>query len=77
MYKTGDCVRLLENGELDYLFRLDNQVKIRGFRIDLNEISSRMDQYPEILKSVVILNSISGDNGTNNCLFYFKKSYKF
>nr|ACD54728.1 non-ribosomal peptide synthetase, NRPS-like protein [Adineta vaga] len=37
-YKTGDLVRLNENGLLDYLGRKDNQVKLRGQRIELNEI---------------------------------------
>lgn len=37
-YKTGDIVRVLPNGEIDYLGRIDKQVKIRGYRIELQEI---------------------------------------
>ncbi|MEL7408557.1 MAG: amino acid adenylation domain-containing protein, partial [Cyanobacteria bacterium J06558_2] len=53
LYKTGDRVRQLPNGNLEYLGRLDNQVKIRGFRIELGEIEAALNQYPEIKASVV------------------------
>ncbi len=56
LYKTGDWVRRLDNGELDYLARLDNQVKIRGHRIDLDEISMRIEEFPPIAQAAVILN---------------------
>lgn len=38
MYRSGDKGRLLPNGELLHLGRLDNQIKLRGFRIELDEI---------------------------------------
>jgi len=38
MYRSGDRGRLLPNGELLHLGRLDNQIKLRGFRIELDEI---------------------------------------
>jgi amino acid adenylation domain-containing protein/non-ribosomal peptide synthase protein (TIGR01720 family) len=55
IYKTGDRVRYLPNGDLEYLGRLDNQVKIRGFRIELGEIESLLQQHPEIAQAVVIV----------------------
>ena len=38
MYKTGDIVRMLNGGLIDFIGRRDNQVKIRGYRIELDEI---------------------------------------
>jgi amino acid adenylation domain-containing protein len=40
LYRSGDLVRLLPTGELDYLGRIDQQVKIRGFRIETGEIEA-------------------------------------
>jgi acyl carrier protein len=53
VYKTGDRVRYLNDGKLEYLGRLDNQVKIRGFRIELGEIETVLTQHPHILQAVV------------------------
>ncbi|WP_414575218.1 amino acid adenylation domain-containing protein [Anabaena sp. CCY 9402-a] len=62
LYKTGDRVRYLSDGNLEYLGRLDNQVKIRGYRIELGEIDALLSQYPEIQESVVIASeAASGD----------------
>src|SRR5690606_1410032 len=38
LYRTGDLGRFLENGEIEFLGRIDHQVKIRGYRIELGEI---------------------------------------
>lgn len=54
LYKSGDLVRLLANGEMEYLGRIDQQVKVRGFRIELGEIESRMLSYPNIQDVVVV-----------------------
>jgi len=54
LYKTGDLARLLPDGSLEYLGRIDNQVKIRGFRIELGEIETVLVQHPFVLNSLVI-----------------------
>ena len=55
LYKTGDRVRYLLDGNLEYLGRIDYQVKLRGFRIELGEIESALMQHPSIKQAVVIL----------------------
>jgi amino acid adenylation domain-containing protein len=55
LYKTGDLVRYLPDGNLDYLGRIDDQVKIRGFRIELGEIEAVLRQHPSIDESTVIV----------------------
>ncbi|MGV0106429.1 NdaA [Nostoc sp. DSM 114160] len=54
LYKTGDLARYLENGDIEYLDRIDNQVKIRGFRIELGEIEAALLKHPEVREAVVI-----------------------
>lgn len=51
VYKTGDLVKWLPDGNIDFIGRIDNQVKIRGFRIELSEIDSIILEYPEIKES--------------------------
>lgn len=54
LYRTGDLGRLLPNGELAFLGRIDNQVKVRGFRIELDAIASVLDEHPGVKQSAVI-----------------------
>lgn len=54
LYKTGDLVRYLQDGHLEYLGRCDEQVKIRGFRVELGEIATVIAQHPDVQESVVI-----------------------
>ncbi|HCX2472902.1 TPA: amino acid adenylation domain-containing protein, partial [Staphylococcus aureus] len=44
MYRSGDIVRLLPDGNIDYLYRKDKQVKIRGFRIELSEVEHALER---------------------------------
>lgn len=55
LYKTGDLVRYLPDGYLEYLGRVDDQVKLRGFRIELGEIETTLTQHPEVRDAVVIV----------------------
>ncbi len=54
LYKTGDLVRHLPDGNIEYIGRNDFQVKIRGFRIELGEIEQQLQQYPGIKQALVL-----------------------
>ena len=53
VYHTGDVVRYLPNGEIDFLGRNDGQVKVRGFRIELSEVEGVIREYPGIKDACV------------------------
>lgn len=56
LYNTGDLVRMLPDGNLQFIGRADFQVKIRGQRIELGEVESIISQHPSI-KSVLVMKS--------------------
>ncbi|BAY66479.1 amino acid adenylation domain-containing protein [Calothrix brevissima NIES-22] len=62
LYKTGDLVRYLADGNIEYLGRIDNQVKIRGFRIELGEVENALSQHPSIQQvTVLVREDVPGD----------------
>ncbi|MDP5142587.1 amino acid adenylation domain-containing protein, partial [Rheinheimera baltica] len=61
LYRSGDLVRRLDNGELEYLGRMDHQTKLRGFRIELGEIEHSLLGCAGIQDAVVLLkNAVDG-----------------
>ena len=54
IYKSGDLIKYLPDGNLAFIERIDNQVKIRGFRIELGEVESTLCSYTGIKEAVVI-----------------------
>ncbi|RYD60744.1 MAG: amino acid adenylation domain-containing protein, partial [Verrucomicrobiaceae bacterium] len=52
VYRTGDRARFYENGDLQFLGRLDHQIKLRGYRIELGEIESLLEKHPAIEQAV-------------------------
>ncbi|MFT5193865.1 MAG: amino acid adenylation domain-containing protein [Cellvibrionaceae bacterium] len=54
-YRTGDIVRLDENGEFDFLGRKDRQVKVRGFRVELDEVEAALTEDLAVAEAAVYL----------------------
>ncbi|MEM9291839.1 MAG: amino acid adenylation domain-containing protein [Acidobacteriota bacterium] len=54
LYRTGDLGRWRENGELQFLSRLDDQLKIRGFRIEPGEVESVLRTHRRVAEAVVV-----------------------
>lgn len=78
LYKTGDAVRWLPEGVLEYIGRLDNQSKFNGFRIELREVEAVILQHKLIREcSVLIQEHMSSNNNlTGNkylVAYYVKK----
>jgi amino acid adenylation domain-containing protein len=63
-YRSGDRGRLLPDGRLEHLGRLDSQVKLRGFRIVLDEIRARLLDAPGVAAAAVLLRQQPGDSAT-------------
>ena len=69
LYKTGDKVRHLPDGSLQYLGRLDRQVKLRGFRIELGEVESVLATHAGVREAVAVLREDEG--GDMRLVAYF------
>jgi len=54
LYRTGDRVRWQQDGQLEFLGRLDQQVKVRGYRIELGEIEARLLEHAGVQEAVVM-----------------------
>ncbi|HYF98111.1 MAG TPA: condensation domain-containing protein, partial [Coxiellaceae bacterium] len=54
LYRTGDLTRLLADGNIDYLGRMDEQIKINGYRIEPNEIASILSEHPKIEQASIL-----------------------
>jgi acyl-coenzyme A synthetase/AMP-(fatty) acid ligase len=52
---TGDRVRRLDDGTIEFLGRTDDQVKLRGHRVELGEIEQALRSHPSIVEAVVLL----------------------
>ena len=53
MYRSGDLVRRLASGQIEFLGRLDAQLKVRGYRIEPGEIESLLVELPDVAQAVI------------------------
>ncbi|WP_172844448.1 non-ribosomal peptide synthetase [Tumebacillus algifaecis] len=62
LYRTGDIVRYLPDGNLEFCGRVDHQIKIRGFRIEPGEIETVLSQHPALQEQIVIAREAAPGN---------------
>ncbi|MCP4655225.1 MAG: amino acid adenylation domain-containing protein, partial [bacterium] len=66
LYRTGDVVRLLPDGRIEFMGRRDYQVKVRGFRIELGEVEAALGRHPGVREAVVMVRG----NGARRLVAY-------
>lgn len=69
LYRSGDLVRRLYNGHLEFFGRTDFQVKIRGLRIETGEIESWICKFPGVVQALVMMRETDGQK---NLIAYFQ-----
>src|SRR5262249_48393990 len=60
LYRTGDIVRRLRDGRIEYLERADQQVKLHGYRIELGEIEATLNAHPRVGQCTVVVKEAQG-----------------
>ncbi|MEM7350069.1 MAG: amino acid adenylation domain-containing protein [Acidobacteriota bacterium] len=60
LYRSGDRTRWLDDGNLDFLGRIDEQIKLRGYRIEPAEIEAALAAHPRVREAAVVLRQDSG-----------------
>ena len=68
VYRTGDVARYLDDGNIEYLGRIDHQVKIRGYRVELGEVEVALRQQSGIEDAVVVMRE--GPSGDKRLVGY-------
>jgi amino acid adenylation domain-containing protein len=58
LYRSGDMVRYLSEGDIEYVGRRDQQVKLRGFRIELGEVESALARHAGVRDVVVVVRGV-------------------
>jgi amino acid adenylation domain-containing protein len=67
LYKSGDLVRYMADGNVEFLGRIDDQVKVRGYRIELKEIELQLTAFAGVTAAVVLVHE---DNGQQRLVAY-------
>lgn len=73
MYRTGDRARLLGDGTLEYLGRIDEQVKIRGNRVEPGEVQHTLGKFPGI-RAAAVIDRTADEHGTHLVGYYVADS---
>ncbi len=73
LYRTGDRVRQLRDGNLVFINRIDNQIKLNGFRVDLGEVEHVLQLHPKVSQCVVLVSE--DEQGKNQKLTAYVKNY--
>ncbi|OQP61100.1 hypothetical protein A3860_05110 [Niastella vici] len=68
LYRSGDKVKLLASGEVEYLGRIDEQVKIRGHRVEPGEIENALMRHPAVSAAAVL--TVQDSAGENELVAY-------
>ncbi|MFY9575010.1 MAG: amino acid adenylation domain-containing protein, partial [Blastocatellia bacterium] len=63
LYSTGDRVRYLPDGALEFIGRADNQIKLRGFRIELGEIEAVLSSHPGVRRAALLMHERGASGG--------------
>ncbi len=71
LYKTGDLVRYLPDGNIEFMGRNDFQIKLRGYRIELGEIENAILKYPQILQCIVLTKENNNLNDNKFLVAYY------
>ena len=73
LYRTGDWGRYLEDGNIEFLRRLDQQVKVRGIRVELGEVEAALAKHPAVREVIV---EIKDDHSKNQQLVAYVVSHR-
>lgn len=68
LYRSGDFVRYLPDGNLQFMGRMDHQVKVRGFRIEIGDIENALREHEAVREAIV---TVKGDHVDNKQLIAF------
>nr|WP_205395654.1 amino acid adenylation domain-containing protein [Streptococcus lutetiensis] len=71
-FKTGDLVRVLSNGELEYISRIDKQVQVSGHRVELGEIENKICECQYCVEACVVAKDFG--TGDRRLIAYYKLS---
>ncbi|MGH9347824.1 MAG: amino acid adenylation domain-containing protein [Vicinamibacterales bacterium] len=72
LYRTGDRVRMLDDGNLEFLGREDDQISLRGYRIEAAEIEVALECHPAVRKAAVVVASADAETDRASLVAYIE-----